>query len=774
MKIENEMNFRGKTKNELIKELQKLQLKYDSLKASYERDITGLKMAKEKEALILSSIPLLIYCSETTNNYAATWISENVGHVTGFDRDVFLKETFFWSSRLHPDDRDRVLKTFNTLQESEQGAIEYRWLCANGEYHWFLDSFSSFKKTQEGKIEFIGIWFDITERKQAEEALRESEMKLKTLFEILPIGVSILDAERNIAFVNPALNKTLNITKDGFIRGDYKNRIYLRPDETQMPEEEFASVRAIREQQAVHNVETGVLMEDGHVIWTNVNAAPVEFPDWKVVIITTDITERKKVEEELRIEKENFRHSLDDSPLGVRIATMEGNTIYANKTLLDIYGYDSPEELQKTPLKDRYTPESYVEAKRRKLRRERGDFSDTEYEISIIRKNGEIRHLQVFRKEILWAGFREFQVIYKDITRRKLAEAALRESEAIFRSIFENSLIGISIASPEGKLLQANLAYARMYGYKNPEMMLNEVQDVGELYAQPKKRKEVLRILRRNGFMEAKELELIKKNGSRFFGLVSACEIRDSDGKMLYNQATHIDLTDRKNIEDELRNSKVLFENLNQHLNEIRENERALISREIHDELGQSLTALKLDLYRMHKYVGSNPEAIMKLDSMTELVSNTIKDVQRISSDLRPGILDDLGLVSAIEWYCDEFEKRTAIKCSQKLEDSDYNDPQINLTLFRVLQETLTNVIRHANASSVIINLHRTLKGTALSIKDNGTGIAPEKIGSAKSLGLIGMRERVKQFGGRVDISSEKGKGTKLIIFIPEKKGRVQ
>jgi PAS domain S-box-containing protein len=280
MKIENEMNFRGKTKDELIKELQKLRQEYDSLKTLYEKDITGHKLVEERQAFILRSIPLLVYCSETTDIYAATWISENVKRVTGFDQDVFLKEEYFWSSRLHPDDRDRVLKTFNRLHESEQGAIEYRWQCANGEYRWFLDSFSSFKKTLEGKIEFIGIWLDITERKQVEEALR-------------------------------------------FIRGDYKNRIYLRPDETQMPEEEFASVRAIREQQAVHNVETGVLMEDGHVIWTNVNAAPVEFPDWKVVIITTDITERKKVEEELRIEKENFRHSLDDSPLGVRIATME-------------------------------------------------------------------------------------------------------------------------------------------------------------------------------------------------------------------------------------------------------------------------------------------------------------------------------------------------------------------------------------------------------------------------------------------------------------------
>jgi PAS domain S-box-containing protein len=631
------MNYQNKTKEVLIKELQKLRQEYDSLKTTYEKEITERKQAEEALKFTRLILDNAVHTMAIID-YDGHFIDVNIAFCrsVGYSREELLSMTVHDIDPLHPAATWSVfweklkqagLLTFESLHRTKEGKIIPVEINVSFFEH-------------NGKEYHCGFARDITERKQADDALRLSEMKLKTLFEILPIGVSILDAERNIAFVNPALGRILNMTKDSFIRGDYKSRKYLRPDGTQMPEEEFASVRAIREQRAVHNVETGVLMEDGHVIWTNVNAAPVALSDWKVVIITTDITERKQAEEALHLEKENFRHSLDDSPLGVRIVSAEGNTIYANQAIINIYGYDNLGELQKTPLKKRYTPESYAEAQIRKYQRKHGDFSATEYEISIVRKNGEIRHLQVYRKEVLWNGVWQFQIIYEDITERKQAE-------------------------------------------------------------------------------------------------------------------------------EEIKKSKKLLEDLHKHLTEIRENERALISREIHDELGQSMTALKLDLNRMNKYLSTNPEAMMKLKSMIELVSNTIKDVQRISSDLRPGILDELGLVSAIEWYCDEFEKRTGIKCNLKLDNSDFSDSQITLTFFRVLQETLTNVIRHAKASSVKVKLKQSIQGTILTVQDNGIGITKEQIKSNKSLGLVSMHERVRQFNGTIDIFSEKGDGTKLTIFIP-------
>jgi PAS domain S-box-containing protein len=138
------------------------------------------------------------------------------------------------------------------------------------------------------------------ERQRAEKALRESERKLKTLFEILPVGISILDAERKIVYGNPALATILGIPGEDLSRGNYTRRTYLRPDGTPMPAEEFASTRALKERRTVHDVETGVVKEDDTVIWTNVSAVPVTFPDWKVVIVTSDITERRQAQEKLK------------------------------------------------------------------------------------------------------------------------------------------------------------------------------------------------------------------------------------------------------------------------------------------------------------------------------------------------------------------------------------------------------------------------------------------------------------------------------------------
>src|SRR5664280_2114246 len=188
-------------------------------------------------------------------------------------------------------------------------------------------------------------------------------------------------------------------------------------------------------------------------------------------------SDRKETEEELLKSEGNFRHFLDDSSLGVRISTSEAETIYVNQAMLDIYGYDSVEEMKRRSVKERYTPQSYAEYKIRKEKRERGELDPSQYEISIVRKNGEIRHLQAFRKEILWNGVKQAQIIYQDITERKQAEEALTNSEAKLRKeqkfsqlLLDNSPALIVAISLDGKTMMMNKALLDTLEYTTEEI----------------------------------------------------------------------------------------------------------------------------------------------------------------------------------------------------------------------------------------------------------------------------------------------------------------
>jgi PAS domain S-box-containing protein len=186
-------------------------------------------------------------------------------------------------------------------------------------------------------------------------------------------------------------------------------------------------------------LELELIARDGHTVWAECIFRLIRDENGKPLSILGEgrnITERKQMENEMRASESNFRHSLDESPLGVRVSNIDGETIYANRKILEIYGFDSMEELKNTPLKERYTPETYAEWQARKAKRLQGEFGPSEYEISIVRKTGEIRHLHVYRKEIFWDGQKQFQVIYQDITLRRQAEKKLSETlESLRQSI---------------------------------------------------------------------------------------------------------------------------------------------------------------------------------------------------------------------------------------------------------------------------------------------------------------------------------------------------
>ncbi len=227
------------------------------------------------------------------------------------------------------------------------------------------------------------------------------------------------------------------------------------------------------------------------------------------------------------------------------------------------------------------------------------------------------------------------------------------------------------------------------------------------------------------------------------------------------------EITERRQAEQQVRESEERLRALASHIITVREQERAHIAREIHDELGQVLTGLKMDIVWLSKRI-EDSTLLGKAQSMCQTVDDTIRTVRKIATGLRPVLLDDMGLVAAIAWQTNEFQKRAGVRCESSLPSETQSfDTDLSTTMFRIFQELLTNVARHAHATRLEVELRAVNDRLVLKVSDNGVGIVPGAGNGKSSLGLLGLRERALQLGGSVDISSARGSGTRVAVSIP-------
>ncbi|HSB52556.1 MAG TPA: sensor histidine kinase, partial [Dissulfurispiraceae bacterium] len=219
----------------------------------------------------------------------------------------------------------------------------------------------------------------------------------------------------------------------------------------------------------------------------------------------------------------------------------------------------------------------------------------------------------------------------------------------------------------------------------------------------------------------------------------------------------------------ELADSQEQLRTLYAHLQSLREAERVSIAREIHDDLGQALAALKMDLSWIAGKLPDDSEGLReKLKADVDHIDRTIQAVKRVCTELRPAILDHLGLAAAIEWQASEFQKRTGVKCTAAFDPKNIEiDGDLRIPLFRSLQETLTNVLKHAQATEARVSLKRTSNSIVLTVTDNGVGIVKEDLSKPGCFGLLGIRERVYPLGGKVTVSCARSKGTTVEVTIP-------
>lgn len=358
--------------------------------------------------------------------------------------------------------------------------------------------------------------------------------------------------------------------------------------------------------------------------------------------------------------------------------------------------------------------------------------------------------------------------------RAPAAEQSSATSEWRYRLLFELNLAGVYRTTLDGRILDCNESLAAMLGYASrEEVMALRAQD---LYLKKTDRDAFLRRLRKTGVLTNSEFCLKRKDGTPIYILENVTLVPDASGELTIIQGTAVDITERKHAEEALRESeqryRVLVDdlrNLAQHLQTVRDEERARVARELHDELGQALTALSMDLHWLRGRAWHDAEAThARLASMSQLLGTTIQSVRRICADLRPTALDDLGLTAAIEWHARQFQSRTGLRCRVSLPGRMPDLPREQATaVFRILQESLTNVARHAGARQVSVGLKVRKGDLMLKVQDNGRGINKRQANDSRSLGLAGMRERALRWAGQLTITGVAGKGTTVLLRMP-------
>ncbi|MFA6148172.1 MAG: PAS domain-containing sensor histidine kinase [bacterium] len=393
------------------------------------------------------------------------------------------------------------------------------------------------------------------------------------------------------------------------------------------------------------------------------------------------------------------------------------------------------------------------------------------------------------------------------ITDRRRIEDALKASEVRYRRLFETAKDGILILDADtGRISDANPFLQEMLGYSHDELLGKMLWEIGT-FRDIAASRNAFRKLQRKEYIRYDNLPLetkgrrhrhvefvsnvYRENGTR----VIQCNIRDITARhqaevALANASNELEqrveertselltanrlmkkmLDEGKRTEEMLGNSRERLRNLSRRLQSLLEEERTRISREIHDELGQALTAMKLDLSLLKSNLASAglAEPSAKVHEIEQAVNRIVRTVRKIATELRPGILDELGVAAAIEWVAKEFQDRTGIRCKVSIKAVGKVSDTVRATaIFRIVQESLTNVMRHAEATQVNVRLEKKRDTLVLDVKDNGIGIMDGRIFDSRSHGLAGIRERVLLLGGVAVISGKPGKGTLVRVTIP-------
>jgi two-component system sensor histidine kinase UhpB len=356
--------------------------------------------------------------------------------------------------------------------------------------------------------------------------------------------------------------------------------------------------------------------------------------------------------------------------------------------------------------------------------------------------------------------------------RRRRIDEERRVREDVLRAIFERAPIGITITDADGRYVRVNPLFQRMLGYTEEELLRLTGWDVIHADdAEPnRKLREDLFAGKREDF--AWERRYVRKNGEVMWSQNTVSLIRDAAGAPQYAMALVEDITQRRFADAAIRANNESLQALTRRLVELQETQRRDISRELHDRVGQTLTAMRINMDMIRTRLAKHDDALIRSrnnDSL-ELIESAFSAVENVMYELRPPMIDDYGLIAPLQWYAKKFTDRTGIRVEVRGDENWRCGPEIELALFRIAQEALNNVARHAQARRVAIELRETGPHIVFIIEDDGVGFDREADRMENAgYGFITMRERAEAAGGTFAAHSGSGKGTRITVSVPHK-----
>ena len=767
----------------------------------FTRDITRRRQAEEKlrereellrQAQQIASIGTFEWNIKTGVN---RWTSE-LEMMYGLPPGGFPGTQAAWEQLVHPEDRDDTAR--GVARAMKEGAFEGEWrvIWPDGSVHWLLGRALVFRDEAGQPERMTGVNIDVTERKRAESVLQQNERRFREIIDLLPAAIYTTDADGRLTHFNPAAVELSGRNPElGTDRWCVTWKLF-RADGTPLPHDECPMAVALKEGRIMDGVEAIAERPDGSRVWFTPYPRPLRNAEGAIIggiNMLVDITDRKKSEQATGL----LAAIVDSSDDAIVSKTLDGVITSWNKSAERLFGYTAEEAVGQhitliVPPDRRHEEVTILD---RLKRAERIDH----FETVRMRKDGTKLDISLTISPLKDAAGRVIGAskVARDITERKQSEQALAERALLL----DLSNDAIFVRDRTDRITYWNKSASELYGYSREEALGRVTHEL--LHTEfPEPLERIFEQLYRDGRWTG-ELIHKHKDGTPIIVVSRWALDRDDQGNRKHVLETNNDITQQKQRERALcenqeqlrtladglenlvsvrtreleqRNEEILSQSeqlrqLSHRLLQIQDDERRHIARELHDSAGQIVVALGMNLASIARHAKQSPPLEIPLKECQELVQQLNREIRTMSYLLHPPLLDQNGLPEALRWYIQGVKERSGLDISLSIpEDFGRLSPEMELVIFRVVQESLTNIHRHSGSKIAMVRVDREPGSVSLKVRDEGEGISPERLNEIQSqgsgVGIRGIYERVRQIGGDMNIESNGG-GTTVSATFP-------